>query len=250
MFRLLMILTMFFFAGVSYADDPKTDPKPPTSNPPTNNQNQNLPPTHVTLTRKEYDELMAAQRKDKGDDKNDDPPENNDEDDLQAKARKQKEAAEKNSATTRELERAIGFNMGIDKFIVENASLLPAEITNIVKIAHSEKYDTALAKASALKASIIQSYFQVQANVDQLTPAHKATLDVYLGLTKNAKEQKAAEVYENLFEPAIDVARKLRKAEELGRSRSGLATSSAADQSYRERLIKGSRAAHLGEKST
>jgi len=255
----MFLVALFFglFSHLAFADDGGNNQNQ------NQNQNRNAPKPEVEvvyLSRKEYDELMANQKtKDKkqkaGGDGSDDGDGDNDEnkededDSLQGKVRRKREREEREAAQTKELERAIAFNLGIDKFVAENQALLPAEIVQIVKLAQSERYDNQLAKASELKAAIIQSYFQVQANMDALTPAHKNAIDEYLKLTKGGREQKAAEVYENIFEPALEMARKIAKAEELGRSRAGFANPSQTDLGYKERLVKLARRTHLGEKN-
>ncbi len=169
-------------------------------------------------------------------------------DGLREKAAKEKADAEKNSANTKEIERALGFNMGIDAFVVENASLLPADIPAMVKLANKETYDSAVLKAGALKKAIIESYFNIQENVDALTAGQKATLDAFLKLTKNGKESKAADIYENVFEPALEMIRRIKKAEDVGRGRQGFASSDASNDAYKNRLVDMARKTHLGEK--
>lgn len=181
--------------------------------------------------------------------KNPKKPDPKDDDGLNEKARKEREAAEKEAASTKEIERALGFNLGIDQFVKTNESLLPTDIASIVKLAHKENYANATAKAGALKAAIIQSYFGVQANVDALTAGQKRTLDEYLKLTKDRKEQNAPDIYENVFEPALETIRKVKKAEEVGRSRAGFANPSDADAAYKAKMVKHSQAAHLGVKT-
>ena len=139
--------------------------------------------------------------------------------------------------------------MRIDTFVKENKDLLPAEIAAIVTQANKETYDNASAKAGAMKSAIIQSYFAVQANLDQITPAQKVQLDDYLKLTKTGKEQRAAEIYENIFEPALETVRRVKKAEEVGRSRTGFGLSTEGNTAYKDKLVAMARKTHLGEKT-
>jgi hypothetical protein len=125
---------------------------------------------------------------------------------------------------------------------------MPNEIQEILTAAEKEKYDSATEKASAIKRAFIESFFAVQDNVDLLTTAQKATLDDYLKLTKNGKEAKAETVFENLFEPALETLKKVKKAEELGKARSGYASSSKVEDGYKARLMSGSKKTYLGEK--
>ena len=67
-------------------------------------------------------------------------------------------------------------------------------------------------------------------------------------LTKNGKEEKAAHVYDNIFEPTIALVKRIKKAEEVGKSRSGFASSTKAEDAYKEKLVNLNQKAHLGEK--
>ncbi len=199
---------------------------------------------------KREEDLKAEVEKLKGGKKKkpvEDDEEDEEDDDLRKKAKRQKDDADVTALQTKSIEKALGFNMSIDDFVTKNATLLPSEIVQIVKLAHQETYDNAVAKASALKAAIIQSHFAVQTNVDALTTSQKVALDDYLKLTKTGKESKAADIYENIFEPALETIRKVKKAEEVGRGRLGYANSSDANTAYKDKLVKMSRKTHLGE---
>lgn len=177
-----------------------------------------------------------------------DDEEDEDEEDLREKVRKQKEGKVAKETETRALEKAIGFNMGVDKFITDHADILPPEFTDLLATAKKETYDSQAEKASAIQSAFIQAFFAVQAHVDLLTTSQKAALDGYSKLTKSGKEQKARELYENLFEPALETLKKVKKAEELGKARSGFATSSKVEDGYKQKLIDGSRAMYLNKK--
>ncbi len=169
-------------------------------------------------------------------------------DDLRDKIAKEKEAGAKSAAELKVIENSLKFNLSVADFVKGNADVLPAEIPEILRAAEKEKYDTAGEKASAVKSAFIQSFFGVQAHVDLLTTSQKATLDDYLKMTKNAKTEKAEAVYENIFEPALETLKKVKKAEELGKSRLGFASGSKVEDGYKQRLIAGSRKTYLNEK--
>jgi hypothetical protein len=242
MFKFFRFVLLFFtlnFFSTAYADAP---PPPPNNNPP--------PPSGETVEQKlaaalkreeDYKVELEKLRKPKD-------PDPKDDDDLRKKVQKDKETNEEIAAQTKHIERALGFNMRIHTFVKDNADLLPAEIGAIVAQADKETYDNAQAKASAMKKSIIESYFAIQANMEAITPAQKVALDDYLKLTKTGKEQKAADIYENIFEPALETTRKVKKAEEVGRSRTGFGHSNDTNTAYKDRLIKIARKTHLGEK--
>lgn len=144
------------------------------------------------------------------------------------------------------LETAINFNLTSGQFLKDNESVLPKEIGDLFKLADKEKYDTPVQKANATKASVIEKFFELQANVNLLTPGHKLALEQYLKLTKNGKEEKAQYVYENIFEPALNRLRDQKKAEEVQKSKNGLGD--GTDKAYKEKLMNLGRKHYLGEK--
>ncbi len=170
------------------------------------------------------------------------------EDGLREKAIKEKEAGDNKKLEEKRLESALRFTMGVAELVKANSDALPSGIANILATAEKEKYDSSVEKASAIKAAFIHEYFSVQANVDLLTASQKVALDDYLKLTKNGREQKSEVVYENLFEPALEMHKRLKKAEELSKARSGFASGNSVDDGYRDRLIKAARKTYLGEK--
>ena len=60
-------------------------------------------------------------------------------------------------------------------------------------------------------------------------------------------EEKAKEIYENLFEPALGTLKRVKKAEELSRSKMGYREGSKGDAQYREKLMSLSKKHYLGE---
>jgi NADH:ubiquinone oxidoreductase subunit F (NADH-binding) len=116
--------------------------------------------------------------------------------------------------------------------------------------AEKEKFDSAIDKANAVKRGVIESFFAVQSNLDLLTSGQKAQVEDYLKLTKNGKEQKAASIFENVFEPTLESLRRVKKAEEVGRANNGYATGTKWEDDYKQRLVKNARKTHLGEKET
>lgn len=171
-----------------------------------------------------------------------------DPDPLREKVKKEKEEAEFRQANNKVIENALKFNLSVSDFVKSNVDLLPNEISDILKAAEKEKYDSAIDRANAVKSSMIQSFFSVQSNVDILTQSQKLNLEDYLKLTKNGKEQKSEFIYENLLEPALETLKKLKKAEEVGKARAGFASGSKVEDDYKARLMAGSRKMYLNEK--
>lgn len=157
---------------------------------------------------------------------------------LNDKVKLEREDQEKKQADSKTLESALTFNLTSRDFLKSNESILPKDISDIFAAADKEKYDSAIQKANATKSAIIQSFFSQQSNVDVLTDSQKNVLADYLKLTKNGREDKAKEVYENLFEPALSTIKRVKKAEELARQSQGFGGTNDADQAYKEKLIK------------
>lgn len=156
--------------------------------------------------------------------------------DLNEKARIEREAALKKQGDFKSLEQAVEFNVNSKEFLKAHSSILPKETADIFAAAEKETYDSPVQKASAIKSGIITEFFKVQANLDLLTPSHKQTLDGFLKLTKNAKEEKAQEIYNNIFEPAIEMMKRIKKAEEVNRSLNGLGNSTDSEAAYAKKM--------------
>jgi len=167
---------------------------------------------------------------------------------LNDKVKLEQEDRQKKESDSKVLESALTFNLTSAEFLKLNESVLPKEIGEIFQAADKEKYDSAIHKSNATKAAIIQSFFSQQSNVDLLTGSQKSILEDYLKLTKNGKEDKAREMFDNLFEPTLNTLKRVKKAEELYRSKNGYRGDSKGDSQYREKLMSLSRKHFLGEK--
>lgn len=189
--------------------------------------------------RAEIEKLKAGGKKDEVKDDND----------LADKARKDREEKDKKKHDDKKLEAALLFNMSKDKFIEEHKSILPSDMADIFAKADKEQYESLIDKANDTKASIIKTFFSVQANVDELlTPAHKRSLEDYLKLTREARQEKADQIWENVFEPAFQMLKRVKKAEELRNSENGF-DSSSQDAKYKAKLTKFSENHYLGAKA-
>lgn len=173
-----------------------------------------------------------------------------DDDDLGDKVRRQKEENEKRQGDNRRVESALKFNLGVEGFAKEHADLLPASIPEILKQAARENYDSAEEQAASVKIAIVKEFFQVKENRELLTRTQANALDEFEKLTKTGKEEKVGSIYENIFEPALETSKRVRKATELGKSRNGVRSGNKTEEGYKQRLIDGAKRAHLGEKGT
>lgn len=157
---------------------------------------------------------------------------------LNDKVKLERDQQDKKSSDSKALESSISFNLTVSDFVKQNESFFSKGISDIVKVAEKEKYDSHIHRANAIKAGIIQEHFSLQANVDELTESQKSVLADYTKLTKNGKEEKAKDVWEAVFEPALNTAKRVRKAEELSKSKQGLGGISDSEQAYRDKLSK------------
>lgn len=201
--------------------------------------------SYMTL-KGENEKLKAAPPKKDDPPKKEDPPKEDDED-LNDKARKAKEATEKEGQKTKELESALKFNLGVADFVKTHKDLLSTEVEDVIKQAEKETYDSALEKASAVKAAIVKAFFSVQANIDDLSSSRKAKIEDYLKLTPKGRAEKAPDVFE-IFEDAIETMKKVKKAQELGKASGGATGGSKTENAYKEKLMNISKKTHLGER--
>ncbi len=167
-------------------------------------------------------------------------------DDLNDKAKKERQAKDKRSADAKQIEAALKFSLGSKEWLKNNAALLPAEMGDIFAAAEKETYDSAVDKDAAIKSGVIKSFFSVQSNLDLLTASQKSAIEEFLKLTNNGRVEKAQVLYDQIFEPAFEMLKRVKKAEELGKS--GLSTGTDAEDAYKKRLMDGSKKHYLGEK--
>jgi hypothetical protein len=230
MFKALLAFLFFFVSGFAFADGDKDKGK---------DDNKKPEPRTIVIKRE-----AARKPEDDDDDKKDD----NKDDDLNKKLQRQRQDADNKVKETKDIERSVEFNLSVDSFVKDNAEVLPKDVADILKLAHKETYDSPRAKTGAIQSAIIQSYFSIQANVDNLTTSQKKNLEDYNRLTKSAKEERAPEIWVNIFEPAFEFSKKILKAQELSQSRSGYANGTDTENAYKDKLIKGSRRQYLGIK--
>jgi hypothetical protein len=165
-------------------------------------------------------------------------------DDLGEKARKERQATDKKNNDSKSLEAALKFNLSAKEFLKSNGSLLPKDIEDIFAVAEKEKYDSAIEKHNAILSAMVQSFFKEQSNMDLLTAAQKNHVEDYLKLTKAGKEEKAQHMFDSVFEPALELKRRVKKAEALEK---GHGLPSDTQNAYKDKLVSGSRKHWLGE---
>lgn len=171
-----------------------------------------------------------------------------DEEDLVEKAAREKKELEEAQSKSKGVEKALRFDMGLPDYLKNNKGLLPPEVEKILEGAKKENYDSAVQKSAAIKSALVVSFFSVKDNVELLTASQRETLDSFLKLTKNGREDRAESLYENLLEPALESLRRVRKAEQVSRANMGYSDGGTFEDDYKNRLMKGSRKAYFGEK--
>lgn len=186
---------------------------------------------------KENAELKSSKGKD---DKTDDP-------DLQEKARLAREKKEKEGADSKSIEKALQFTMSSKEWLKQNQSALPKDVAGVFEAAEKENYGSAVEKANAIMDGTLGVFFKQQENLDLLTLAQKTLLEDYLKLTKTGRQEKAREMYENVFEPTFTMKLRIKKAGELAKA-GHTDGGSDAEQAHRNRMMKLSRKHYLGEK--
>lgn len=163
----------------------------------------------------------------------------NDDPSLADRARKEREAKEKGHADAAKIERDISYNLGVKKFVDDHKAFLSEDVQGILAQAEKEKYDTAGQKAAELRTEIIEAFFKVQANSDILTSAQKRILADFQKLTKDGKRQDSEKVYESVFEPALEMVKRVKKAEELNLAARGYATATGGPLgAYKQKLFE------------
>jgi hypothetical protein len=170
-----------------------------------------------------------------------------DDKDLNKSVAKDKKAREERAAETKRMEQALRFNLNSDKFIKEHESILPSGMVDIFKAAEKEQYDSEVEKSLAIKSALISAFFKVQANVDSLTKPQQEAVKDFEKLTVRAREERAEDMFTNVFEPAITSLKQVKKAEELNKANQGLGNSTDGQKKYAEKMIAGS-SQHYGVK--
>lgn len=164
---------------------------------------------------------------------------------LQEKIKKQKELDDAKKHDEKNLEDALKFTLSSESYLKEHKDVLTKDVEDIFKAAEKEKYNSAIEKSNAIKSSIVQSFFSLQANLDMLTPTQKESVQDYLKLTKLAKEEKANDIFKNVFEPCVAMIKRVLKAEQTAKANAGLATGSDSDEAYTKRMIENSQKYYL-----
>lgn len=239
--RFILVLIFVMFSPLAFGDTP---PANPPQNPPANPAPE-VKGNMVTLSKEEYDRLMSGKKPPTPKD----PPPNPKDDPILTQVELDNRNKEKAKDQERQMEGALNFILSSDKFIKENETVLPKNVSEIFAAAAKEKYDSKLDQANAIKAALVKSFFDVQANLDELTPNQKEQVQDYLKLSPQARQEQAAAIYNNIFEPTLAAMKRIKKAEQLAKAGSGAIDGTDSDKAFRDRMIKGANAHYLGVKA-
>lgn len=240
-FNSLLFVFVLCSANGVLADTPPDNPPP---NPP---QTPTHTPEQIQAIVDENRRLKEeSEKRDKKPD--DDNGDDDDDKDLNKKVRDNRDAEDKKNRETKGLESALRFNLTSEKFIEDNKDILPKESADIFAQADKEKYDSAIEKSNATKSALVQSFFNIQSNVELLTPSQRDSIEDFNKLTFKGRQDKAHEVYQNIFEPTLAMIKQIKKAEEVGKSKGNYPNETEGDAAYREKLMAGSKKHFLGEK--
>lgn len=178
------------------------------------------------------------------------PPKPEDDPDLKKKADRERAEKEARDAESKRMESAVEFNLGVKKLVEEAGSLLPETMKGILATAEKEKYGSHLERANAVRSGMILEFFSIAENVELLTAQQKEQLKAFQSLAKNVREERAETYYNNVFEPALEMNRRILKAKEVAKAEMGYKYPSNTEDAFVKKMAKFSRQFYLGEKET
>jgi hypothetical protein len=155
--------------------------------------------------------------------------------DLKARADAAAKATAEQKARELKMESAIKFDLGAAEFLKKNESLLPKAVADIFTQAGKERFEDAIAKDSSVKSGLVKAFFEVQANVDLLTSGQKQHLDDWMKLTNTGRQERAQELFSMVFEPAFEMLKRVKTAEQLAK---GFGGSTDDEDAYKKKLIE------------
>lgn len=219
----------------------------------TDEQEKELKAANEKAAKEKDDEIarlkgeLEKKGKTKEEDDKDKDKKKEDDKDLDKKAREEREANEKKAGELKQTESALKFNLSVENFAKDNKDYLPNHIGDILKQGEKVNYDSAIEKANALRFHIIKAFFEVQDNMNLLTASQKSQVEDYLKLTVTAQHAKSGSIFDSIFEPTLETLKKVKKAEQVGLSKSGSHTGTKTENDYKQKMIGVARKTHLGE---
>lgn len=194
-------------------------------------------PSTISLTQEQLDNIVAgagqkaieayiaSQEKDK--------PEKEKPETIVNEAKSKLNQEQQAAADRADIESAIKFNMNIDKFVTDNQALLPAEAKKILETVNGKSYSSEKSKADELRKSLIDSFIQVQANIDALPQSQKDQVNIYKALTEDEKVRQSTKFW-GVVDVGISQKMLTKKANELAKAGNGGGDSGAFEQRFLE----------------
>lgn len=116
-----------------------------------------------------------------------------------------------------DLESSIKFNMGISKFVEDNEALLPKEAKKIIETINAKTYKSEKKKADEVRKSLIDSFIEVQENIDILPASQKEALSRYKSLTEDEKLKQSSSFW-GIVDVGINHKMLTKKASQLSKT--------------------------------
>lgn len=111
---------------------------------------------------------------------------------AEKKERQQNEAGEQQA----QIERAVSFNLSVSKFVDDYKNVLPQSVKSIIETANKKTYASQTTKADEVRKAIIDSYIEIEKNVEALPASVRAKVEHYKELAEDAKKAKSASFWE------------------------------------------------------
>ena len=167
------------------------------------------------------------------------PPDDKDKNELLNEAKKNVENKNNEENAQADIERALSFNMKISEFVEKYKDILPASSKSVVEVANGKTYSSAIAKANEMRKAIIQSYLEVQTNIDCLPDGMKTKANDFKNLTEDAKTANSGQYWE-IVEVGAELQASKKRAEAVNRANGN--NEIGQENAFRERFLS------LGEK--
>ena len=161
-------------------------------------------------------------------------PPQDDKEGLLGEAKKNVENKNNEENAQADIERALSFNMKISEFVDKYKEILPASSKSVVDVANGKTYSSAIAKANEVRKAIIQSYLEVQANIDCLPEGMKAKANAFKSLTEDAKAANSGQYWE-IVEVGAELQASKKRAEAVNRANGN--NGNGQENAFRERFL-------------
>ncbi len=166
------------------------------------------------------------------------PPKKGDDDDktILEKARQIEAEGEKKKQSEKALVEAAKFTVSLSKIVEDNEAFFPKEIAGIMEVNAKKPYDNELARANDLRASIIESVFSEQKNLDLLSETAKIKVQEFFGFNKTKKEEVSQTYWEYVL-TALDTNNRITKLDRISKARNGINMSSGWEKDHEDKIF-------------